>query len=331
MDITDYPIDPNAPATKNLNVAGLEPKQQTRVVPLLKEVDGGNLIAIVTKLSAFGNRNYNTNEGVNASNYIKAEYEKIAGNRSGIRVELFPHKRFKQPSVIATIQGGGPNQDEIVVIGGHLDSISNGKLAPGADDNASGTATVLEAFRILANSGYQPNRTIQFMGYAGEEEGLLGSQDIATRYKRDGKHVVAVLQFDMTMYPGSTPRITFIKDHVNPDLTKFVERLSDEYVKANWVEDKCGYACSDHASWTRAGYASAFPFETKFGEYNPDIHTPRDTLGKLDSSHGENYLKLAIAFGVELAESERSATESKPPVPKKSTGSRWPSIRSDLD
>lgn len=329
MDITDYPVSPTAPETKKLDLVGREPKEQARVTPLLTKVDGGNLIAIVTKLSAFDNRNYQTAEGVAASNYIKSEYARVAGGRAGIRVELVPHTRFKQPSVIATIQGNGPNQDEIVVIGGHLDSISSGRLAPGADDNASGTATVMEAFRILVESGFQPNRTLQFMGYAGEEEGLLGSQDIASRYKNEGKHVVAVLQFDMTMFPGATPRITFINDHVNQDLTKFVERLSDEYVKANWIEDKCGYACSDHASWTRAGYPSAFPFETAFREYNPDIHSPKDTVEKLDGSHAENYLKLAIAFGVELAEADGNRTDPVPPTPptpsKNPSGSKWPS------
>jgi leucyl aminopeptidase len=143
MDITDYPIDLNAPRTKTLALDGLEPQEQARIIPLLKQVDGIQLISIVTNLSQFKNRLYNTAEGVAAAQYLKAEYEKIAQGRAGIRIELFQHKKFKQPSVIATIEGNGPNRDEIVVIGGHLDSISSGKLAPGADDNASGTATLL--------------------------------------------------------------------------------------------------------------------------------------------------------------------------------------------
>lgn len=325
MDITDYPISNFAPVLSTVDLGNRDPKEQLKVAPLLKKVDEANLIAIVTKLSAFENRDYQTDEGVKAAEYIKSEYERIGAGRADVNVVLVKH-RFKQPSVIATIEGSGPQKNEIVVIGGHLDSISSGK-APGADDNASGTATVMEAFRILIESGFHPNRTIQFMGYAGEERGLLGSQDIAAQYKKAGKVVVGALQFDMTMYPGATPRITFITDYTNRDLTVFVQKLSDEYVKARWIEDKCGYACSDHASWNRAGYPSAFPFETAFDEYNPNIHSPRDTLDKLDPAHGTSYLKLAIAFGIELAESDATSSQPVPPTsqptpPRES--SSWP-------
>jgi leucyl aminopeptidase len=230
----------------------------------------------------------------------------MAQGRSDIKVDFFAHPNFKQPSVIAEIRGNGPEKDEVVVIGGHLDSIAR-DVSPGADDNASGTATVMETFRHLVETGFAPNRTILFMGYAGEEEGLLGSGEIAAWFRNKGRKVVGVLQFDMTMYPGSAPRITFITDHTNPDLTKFTERLSDEYVKAKWIEDRCGYACSDHASWTRAGFASAFPFETAFHDYNPDIHTARDTTANLSASHGLNYLKLGLAFAVELSEVKSAA------------------------
>ncbi len=323
MDITDYPLTNFAPVTSSVDLASRDPKEQSKVAPLLKKVDEANLIAIVTKLSSFDNRDYQSDLGVKSAEYIKSEYERIGAGRSDVTVELVTH-RFKQPSVVATLAGSGPQKNEIVVIGGHIDSISQGK-APGADDNASGTATVMETFRIYIESGFRPNRTIQFMGYAGEERGLLGSQDIAARYKNAGKVVVGALQFDMTMFPGKTPRITFISDYTNHDLNVFVQKLSDEYVKAKWIEDKCGYACSDHASWTRAGYPSTFPFETAFDDYNPNIHTARDTLDKLQPSHGADYLKLSIAFGIELAESDAVSTPSEPPSEPR-TGSNWPGL-----
>lgn len=323
MDISSAPARALTMMPSSVRLGDLDPKQQAVVTPLLQGVDEMNLIAIITKLSSYSTRDYQSELGVESANYIKSQYEAIGANRSDIHVELVKHS-FKQPSVIATIDGTGPQKNEIVVIGGHIDSISKGK-APGADDNASGTATTLEAFRIIVSSDFRPNRTIQFMGYAGEEHGLLGSQDIANAYRKENKVVVGALQFDMTMYPGATPRITFITDHTNRDLTKFVQKLSDTYVKANWVEEKCGYACSDHASWTRAGYPSVFPFETTFSAYNPNIHTSRDTLDKLDPSHGTHYLRLAVAFGVELANADAFAQPPTAPAPK--TGSKWPSFR----
>jgi leucyl aminopeptidase len=326
FDLTDAPAAtlqaPLAPSL--LGLGDRDPQQQSVVEPLLDQVDEGSLLAIVTQLSSYEDRGYQSDTGVEAAEWIKSEYERIGADRSDVVVELVQHS-FKQPSVVASIVGSGENADEIVVIGGHIDSISSGSEAPGADDDASGTATVMEAFRILIESGYQPNRTIQFMGYAGEERGLLGSQDIANRYRKAGKLVVGALQFDMTMYPGSNPRITFITDHVNKDLTKFVQKLSDEYVQAKWIEDRCGYACSDHASWTRAGYPSAFPFETAFSGYNPNIHSPDDTIEHLDGQHGLHYLKLALAFAVEMGEAEGPIADAPAPG---SSGSAWPSLTS---
>lgn len=302
LDLTDYPLSNSLAPLRRLSFEGREPREGAQVTPMLKQADPGNLIALVTRLSAYRDRGYQSPTGVEAALWIKDEYVRMSRGRTDVSVELVTH-RFKQPSVIATIQGSGPQKNEIVIVGGHLDSISSGGPAPGADDNASGTATVMEAFRIIAESGFRPNRTLQFMGFAGEEHGLLGSQDIATNYRNQGRQVVGALQMDMTMFPGRTPRITFITDYTNRDLNKFLERLTDEYVKAPWVEDKCGYPCSDHASWTRAGYPASFPFESPFNSHNPDIHTRRDTVEKIDANHGLSYLKLSIAFAVELGES----------------------------
>jgi leucyl aminopeptidase len=65
------------------------------------------------------------------------------------------------------------------------------------DDDASGLACVLEIFRVLMESSYRPKRTVQFMAYAAEEAGLLGSKDIARAYHRQGVNVVAMLQMEM--------------------------------------------------------------------------------------------------------------------------------------
>lgn len=313
MDVTDHPAEAKHMKFVEplLNFEMMVPKQHSIVQPLLREVTAAELISKVTKLSSFKNRYYNKSEtGVEAANWIKSEYSRMAGARSDLSVNAESH-RFDQPSVIATIPGTGPKKDEIIIIGGHLDSINQSALfsphkahAPGADDNASGTASVMETYRILSESGFRPNRTIQFMGYAGEEKGLLGSQDIANRYRREGKTVVAVMQLDMTMYPGATPQIAMIMDNTHAGLNSFTKKLIDSYLGVRWVEDQCGYACSDHASWTRAGFPAVMPSEAMKRDMNPHLHTTRDTLDKLDAAHGTLYIKLALAFAVEIAQAD---------------------------
>lgn len=285
----------------------LQPSQSTTVLPYLDLVDSTALFARVIKLSAYQNRYYESDTGVESANWIAEEYKRIAQGRSDISVRLETH-RFKQPSVVVTMQGSGPDKDEIVVLGGHIDSIKQMSLspksakAPGADDNASGTATVMETFRILVEQGFKPNRTIEFMGYAGEEKGLLGSIDIAKRYRDKSKKVVGVMQLDMTMYPGPKTTINLIDDYTDKGLNHFMGKLIDTYIKTPYTFSSCGYACSDHASWNRSGYASTFPTEASLKESNPNIHTPNDTTEGLDPKYGSEFVKLALSFTVEVAQ-----------------------------
>lgn len=179
------------------------------------------------------------------------------------------------------------------------------------DDNGSGTVTILEAFRTLLTnttitSGQLP-QTIEFHWYAGEEGGLLGSQAIFQNYKSAGRNVAAMLNQDMTGYTqgyksaGLTPKFGVITDNVNAALTTFVRRVISTYTSVAAADDRCGYACSDHASATRSGYPSAMVFESEMDYENPYIHTSSDTISRVDFSHMLEHAKLVVGFVVELA------------------------------
>lgn len=105
--------------------------------------------------------------------------------------------------------------------------------APGADDDCSGTVSILEAFRVLAESGYNPkNGPVEFHWYAAEEGGLLGSMAIA-RYKKDsGASIGAMMEFDMTAYvaKNATESIGFITTKADDALTKWAVELGKEYI-----------------------------------------------------------------------------------------------------
>jgi leucyl aminopeptidase len=77
----------------------------------------------------------------------------------------------------------------------------------------------LESFRSLVENGFKPERPVEFHWYSGEEAGLLGSQDVAKAYSKDGKRVVAMLQNDMTGYVGANgPVIGIVTDHVDENV-----------------------------------------------------------------------------------------------------------------
>jgi leucyl aminopeptidase len=288
--------------------------QQAVVTPLVRGVSEANLRGTIAELAAHNNRYYQSDTGVQAAKAIQGRWAAIAAKIPGASAALFAHDGWKQPSVILTIPGS-ELPDEIVILGGHLDSINGwgnaSARAPGADDNASGIAVLTETARLLAESGWRPKRTIQFMGYAAEEVGLRGSQDIATKYAASGKKVVGVIQYDMSNFAGSGDGIFLLTDNVDPALSAFTKKLIETYTGVTASETECGYGCSDHASWTKKGYPAAMAFEASFEGMNHEIHTERDTLATSggDASHSVPFTKLAVAFAVELAKTASAAVK----------------------
>jgi bacterial leucyl aminopeptidase len=271
---------------------------------LLPELQASRILAFIQSLSAFQNRYYTSLFGTQSSDFIFNQWSAIVAGRPGVAVERFTHV-FAQKSIILTIPGT-TLANEVVVIGGHQDSIAAGgatSIAPGADDDASGIATITEVLRALVSKDYRPLRTVKFMAYAAEEVGLRGSADIAADYLARGVNVVGVMQLDMTNYKGSNKDIWLIQDFTNAAQNVFLQTLIDTYVGASWGIDSCGYACSDHASWTRNGYPASMPFEATLSQYNPTIHTPNDKIDVSgnNATHALKFARLGAAYLAELA------------------------------
>lgn len=282
--------------------------RQDTVKPMIQQVEQAKISDTIVELSSFHNRHYKADTGVQSMHLIRDKWQALAGEREDVTVELYEHASWKQPSVVLTIKGT-QNPDEIVVIGGHGDSINGfyfaGKNhAPGADDNASGIASITEVLRIILGSGYKPAKTIQAMAYAAEEVGLRGSGEIAKDYKEAEKNVIGVLQLDMTNFMGSEKDIYLYTDYTNAAQNEFLGTLIDQYLpEYTRGTSRCGYGCSDHASWSRRGYPASFPHEATMAESNKKIHTTNDTIEQSGghAEHAAKFSKLAIAYLIELA------------------------------
>jgi leucyl aminopeptidase len=289
----------------------------------LPEAAEANIRATIGALSAFRNRYYATGYGRQAAEWIGDAWQALAAGRDDASVELFTGctNCSTQPSVILTVRGN-ELANEVVVVGGHLDSINGGnsgnpeQVAPGADDDASGIATITEIARIALAGGWKPKRTVKFMGYAAEEVGLRGSEAIARRFAADGVDVVGVLQLDMTNYKDGAPYdMQLISDYSNAALKAYFGELFDEYLAPLGLARTsvaCNYGCSDHASWTSAGFPAGMMFEAgrprdesdpwDLGDF-PYIHTSGDTLANMGDSaeHSVKFAKFGLAFVGELA------------------------------
>lgn len=280
---------------------------QALVTPLLAQMEEQRVAQTITHLASFVNRYYSSPHGAEASNWLRQTWTGLSEQHNGISVAQFAHEAYGQRSVIATINGSD-KASQVIVLGAHLDSVNlnssrAGATAPGADDDASGIASLTEVLRVLAATNYRPRRTIKLIAYAAEEVGLRGSQDIAREFRKNKVDVAGVLQLDMTNYKGSSKDIYLISDYTDSDQNQFLERLVSAYLPTLTVgTDKCGYACSDHAAWHALGYASSMPFEALLGQDNPHIHTKNDSYANSgnQAAHALKFARLAAAYAVEL-------------------------------
>lgn len=118
-------------------------------------------------------------------------------------------------NVVAT-KGGAGSPDEFILIGAHYDSRmerigDSGAPAPGADDNASGVAALLEVARVLA--AVPTDRSIRFVAFSGEEQGLVGSRAYAARCRADGLKIAAMINLDMVGHPIDPGRRRVVVEH----------------------------------------------------------------------------------------------------------------------
>src|SRR5215212_5914366 len=180
------------------------PVRNRAISNIVREIDARNIEATIRKLVSFGTRNTLSDQndpkrGIGAArDWLYAEFLKAAEASNGrMTVEKQAYEQQKaarvpQPTtitnIVATIKGSQPEAtDRIYVVSGHYDSMCNSPTdakcdAPGANDDASGTAAVLEMARVMAK--YEFDATIVFMAVAGEEQSLLGSTHFAEQAKQ---------------------------------------------------------------------------------------------------------------------------------------------------
>lgn len=290
---------------------------QALVTPALAQMQDSNIAQTIAELAGFANRYYTTAGGSAAADWLAQKWDSISAGRSDITVTQFAHPGYRQTSVILSIEGSD-KASEVVVIGGHIDSINGPRTgestkAPGADDDASGIAGITEALRSMVANGYKPRRTIKLIGYAAEEVGLRGSQAIARNFKTNGINVLGVMQLDMINYKGSPSDIYIYTDYTDTLQNEFIARLVATYLPTLTIAyDKCGYGCSDHVSWRAQGYAASMPFESAFRQDNPHIHTANDTYANSGNQalHALKFARIAAAYAIELGSEGAS-----PPAP----------------
>ncbi|KAG0303763.1 Leucine aminopeptidase 1 [Dissophora globulifera] len=310
MDITDnQDLGTYRVAALGKNPLPREAVHQRKVARYVDQLSTANMEVALTEFTKFHTRYYKSETGHQSAQWLYKQISDLieaSDADSDVSIRKFEHPNWRQFSIIARFEGKNDTlTNEPVIVGAHQDSLNMWLpqlRAPGADDDGSGTVTILEVFRSLVNTGFRPQRPVEFHWYSAEEGGLLGSQEVAKSYEKKGVDVLAMIQNDMTGYVGTKFAESYgiVVDYVDDELTELVRVYAREYGDIPVRETKCGYACSDHASWAKAGYRSAFAIEGDFSDSSPYIHSANDDVSHINFDHMKQFAKLALGFAVEL-------------------------------
>ncbi|KAG8742871.1 hypothetical protein FRC10_000791 [Ceratobasidium sp. 414] len=286
------------------------PSAHPELKPMLKMVNSSEVRSYVAHLSTkYSTRYYLSSKARDPAVWVQSQFASWLGKKQTQLVE----NKFNQPNVVGRIEAKSGNASApLVILGAHLDSTSQfpNFKAPGADDDASGLSVVMAIMRILKANNYQGSYAIEAHAYAGEEGGLLGSDAMAAAYKKQGKQVRGMLEFEMVGYQPSTSTnrgksstITVLSDPI-PAMSSHMMEVVKAYVPtAEQRSVNCGYGCSDHYSFYDKGYpvVCLAAYGPSDSHLNPNYHSVADTVDKLDFDKMADFIRAGLGWVVEVA------------------------------
>lgn len=217
-------------------------------------------------------------------------------------------------NIVAFIKGS-EKPNEVIILSAHYDHVGKmgNEIFNGADDDASGTAALLEvaqAFKIAQSEGKGPKRSILFLHLTGEEHGLLGSNYYVKHPLVPLKNTIADINIDMIgrrdyLHPTTNNYVYVIgSDRLSTDLDKVCRKVNEKYVQLDLdykfndpFDPNHFYERSDHYNFAKKGIPSVF----LFNGIHDDYHKTTDTVDKIEFDALCKRTKLAFCIAWELA------------------------------
>ena len=355
----------------------LRPNPQ--IEKILSEISPSNIEAIIRKLVSFGTRHTlseteSSTRGIGAARkWIREEFDRYS-RESGGRL-IITEDEFLQPpanrvpketklvNVVATLPGTMPeSKDRLLVVSGHYDSICSPLSdtacdAPGANDDASGTAAVMEMARVM--SKYQFDATIVFMAVPGEEQGLLGATHWAEEAKKKGLNVGAMFTNDIIgntlgangvrdsrrvrLFSEGVPSseteaetrsrqsVGGENDSPSRQLARYIKETGERYLNGFEVtlvfrRDRYGRG-GDHIPFLQRGYAAV-----RFTEPNEDFTRQHQKVREENGiKYGDVIEMVDFAYVARVASVNAAALASMALAPAPPIGVRFKSARQEND
>lgn len=257
--------------------------------------------------------------------YIASEFRRFGltpGGDSGTFIQHYPIPGSREgrstrndraaPNVVGVLEGSDPVlKNEYIVLSAHMDHVGisapvNGdSIYNGADDDASGTAGVLELAEALSMPGARPKRSVVFLTVSGEEHGLWGSSWFSEHPAVPISQVVADLNIDMIGRNWKDTIVAIGKEH--SDLGATLDRVNRAHPELRmkaiddlWPEENF-YFRSDHYNFARKGVPILFFFNGT----HPDYHGPNDEPDRIDAEKESRIVRLVYLIALEVGNAQQ--------------------------
>jgi len=228
----------------------------------------------------------------------------LPGKSVNIKIESNSGEENSQ-NVVAVLEGSDPVlKNEYVLYGAHYDhdGVVGGKIFNGADDDGSGTVTLLEIAQSFSIE--RPKRSIIFAWHTAEEKGLLGSKYLSDNFPVPLDKVSGVINMDMVGRNSDKPLWVIGAGRLSSELYKINEKINKDHIMLEFdyqyddpKHPENFYERSDHYMYARYG----IPIVFYSSGTHPDYHQPSDTVDKIEFDHMQRIGRLAYLVGKEIA------------------------------
>ena len=304
--LMDHELLPAVPEAAPQAAAGYD----SRVQWVMGQIVQADLVAMLNGLTGEtpvtiggGSQVIDTRNSNHATCRLAEQYVFETMQAAGLPVEYQTYGSSGWRNVVATLTGVSRPGRQILLTA-HLDDMPITSTAPGADDNGSGSVTVLRAAQVMATLSFE--KTIRFICFTGEEQGLLGSYAYAASAAARGDTIDAVVNLDMIAYESDD--VDVIELHAGTTVAASGV-IADAFMDVNttyglgFAPQKIttgATAASDHASFWGRGYAAILAIED-FQDFTPWYHTVNDSVATLDQDFFTRFAKAAIGTVATLA------------------------------
>ena len=271
----------------NRNLSRLGAGTHPLVTSLVEAVDGTRWRADVTTLSAWDRYSFRT-EIVTARDWIQNQFVGLPG--MSVELDPFQLSGSTLDNVVGTLTGNLRPED-LIVVGGHYDATSPSAPSPGAEDNASGCAGVIELARVFA--AYPPPATMIFVCYSGEEQGLHGSKHQVADFiaSGDDDRIVTMLDMDMIGYTADADLDCLLE--TAPEFAALLDPYANaaaNYTTLRIVTTLNPFG-SDHMPFINNGIPALLTIENDYSSY-PDYHSSNDVDANVSLEMGYQTLRM---------------------------------------